>query len=346
LVISVTLPAQRRGNSVPLAAPYLISNDSFHFKYNSSSPIPVDATGIHFIDNRYDNSKLGYVPVLKDLPKQLVPEKALANWLEENTEPLFSFTGGSSRRLEVVIQHLWISTRADNRFTIFKQNLLSALEYKIEIFSETAGQFYPCKRVSGSFETALDRRKGYDQLFDSLFNTLKKELSATDFSEREKRSKPLDKNGYHNYLSNKFNDIPSFRNLKKGMYNSYGDFLSQKTTGDSVVILKNYHFDEKNPPAAHVGIYSEGKINTSTKSWGYFNGEYLYYNTGNGFFVKLWPWQGQYILCDLQRAVMPSINRSVTIDARIGQSDFDIIRDYAKLYILFFQVDFGNGRLY
>ncbi len=338
--------AQRRERYIPLPAPYNISNDTLKLKLTERAAIQLDVNAIEVIDNRYDLNHISYIPIQKELPRNLVLEDGLKVWLKKQTGLLFQLSQNSNRNLYIIVQQLWISSEAGNRFNFFKQNLQSNLSYKLEFISEKQGKYYPLKRIQGNIITAQSRLKGYDLLFDSLLSIIRQEIPAIDLTKKEAETKALDEPTVVNYLKNKLKKIPDYRFSKKGMYQDYEDFLQQKSFGDSVMIVEKYDFNEKFPPAAHLGVMIDGKLNTCNKCWGYFTGEFLYYNTGNGLFLRLSPWQGQFMFYELQLVAMRKIKQSFILEANLGNSAYDIIKDYGKVYGLVFQLNYEDGKLY
>ena len=302
---------------------------------------------IKFIDNRYDKEKLGFFPVYKQSPKIIRLNDNLPAWLQMQFNTLFTKDETQPRQLMIAVQKLWFSTEAYERFSLLKQRLQIVLYYNLEVYSVSDKKYFPIKRFEGNFRTTFREEYGYKALTDSLFILLQKELPAIDYNLRESKLNSLDSIKVFQYFNEKKSNMNEF-SIPRGVYASFEDFRQGKIVGDTVETLKR---EEKNdypsvPLACHFGVYVQGELQSCNKFWGYYDGRYLFVNSGNGLFIRLRPWNGQFILADLQVIAMQSKHKSTTNDVYIGKSSYENIRDFAKTYHLFFQLDFDEGKLF
>jgi hypothetical protein len=147
-----------------------------------------------------------------------------------------------------------------------------------------------------------------------------------------------------NYIIQKKSGIP--RRYEYGVYPTFQDFLQQKPIIDSIDIIPYRDYYDREIVAAHLGIIKNGLTEPCSKYWGYFDGRYLFYNTGNGYFVRMFPVDGQFVFADLQQVALNTKKKSITSEILIGKTTYDIIKDYGKAYHLFFQLNYEDGKLY
>jgi len=337
----------QRNLAVFTPSPYGLTDQLIIVEKKNPGKINIPAKEIEIIDNRFDNSKQGFYPVYKSSPKLIVFEQNLTDWFHSYLgDPVNAAQQDSARKLVFVIQRFWFSYSAEQRFTPFKQHLETSLYYKVEIFSQAAGYYFPLKRTEGVFKTTFNDQNTYSTLVDSFFTVLTKDIQQTDYATKEAQKNALTREQVTNYLQKKIDRLSLIKRLKRGVYESYDDFLQQKILGDSVELVKYKDYFERQIVACHIGVYVKNFLQSCNKCWGYFDGRYLFLNVGDGFFVKLTPWYDQFIFADLQQVAYAKKKKPFVSEVQIANSSYDIIKDFAKAYHLFFQLDYADGKLY
>ncbi len=345
IVSMINAGAQRSGQ------PFFISLSQMPDEYfvltatepASKSSLPCHA--IRFIDNRYDTSRFGFFPVYKRVPKSIRLNDELPAWMQFQFSKLFIKDETKDRQLLIAVQKFWFSPEAYEKFSLLKQKMQIALYYNLEVYSFVNNQYFAIKRLEGSFRTTFNEELAYQALTDSLFTLLKKELPGIDYTLRESKGRSLDSTQVFQYFSDKKKRVPK-NFIRKGVYTSYDDFIKQKVIGDSVEIVKSYDYYQMRMVGCNLGVYVQGELQSCNKYWGYFDGRYLFVNTGDGFFIRLRPWDNQFVLADLQEIAMQTIHKSAISDVIIGSSSFGNIKDFAKTYRLFYQLDYDDGKLF
>jgi hypothetical protein len=299
---------------------------------------------IEIIDNRFDNIKIGFRPEYKKAPREIRLTTPLGDIMKTIFSRGIGLDENADRKMIVVIQECWITYHADNRYNVLKKNLLSELQYNIECFTSLDTNFYPLKRFTGSISLNYNEEITSQHLFDSLVHLIQLEIPKLKTGERESAKSVISEERLDNYITKKKSSIP--RRYAYGVYASYEDFLNQKAITDSIDIIPYKDYYERDVVAAHISIIKNGLAEPCTKYWGYYNGRYLFYNTGNGYFVRLFPVGGQFVFADLQQVALNSKKKSITSETLIGKTSYDIIKDYGKAYHLFFQLNYEDGKLY
>ena len=299
---------------------------------------------VEIIDNRFDNTKIGFHPEYKKAPREIRLTTPFSDIIKDIFTQGIGLDEKADRKMIVVIQECWISYHADNRFNVLKKTLLSELQYNIECFTALDTNYFPLKRITGKINLVYDEEITNQHLFDSLVHLVQLEVQKLKTGERETAKSLISEDKLDNYIIRKKSSIP--RRYTYGVYMSYEDFLSQKAITDSIDIIPYKDYNEREIVAAHVNIIKNGLVEPCTKYWGFYNGRYLFYNTGNGYFIRLFPVGGQFVFADLQQIALNSKKKSITSEILIGKTTYDIIKDYGKAYHLFFQLNYEDGKLY
>ncbi len=319
-----------------------------YFLLNADEPVTKTAlpcNHIQFIDNRYDTSLLGFFPIYKRIPKKIRLNDELPLWMQSQFEKMFTRNEKEPRQLLIVIQKLWFSPEAHEKFSLLKQRLQIGLYYNLEVYSRLNDQYFAIKRLQGDFHTTFYEQTAYQVLTDSLFGLLQNVLPETDYEVREAKNKTIDSTTLFKYLNDKKQRLPQ-NTFQKGIYASYDDFIQQKVMSDSVEVVKSYDYYQSKMVGCNLGVYIQGELQSCNQCWGYFDGRFLYLNSGNGFFMRLRQLGNQFILADLQDVAMQTIHKSIMSDVMIGNSTYGNIKDFAKTYRLFYQLDYDNGKLF
>jgi hypothetical protein len=308
--------------------------------------IKIPAAEFEVIDNRYDNSKQGFYPMYKSPPKVITFNQPLSLWMNAELNQMLETQPDSLRKLVFVVQKFWFNSTTLQKFSPFKQNMEVSLFIKLEIFSAIKDNYYPLKRIEKTFTTVFNEQDCYKQLVDSFFVILQKDLQETDYAIKETQQHALTQDRVATYLQNKIDRLAMVKNIKPGVYETFNDFINQKIMGDSVELVSYSDYYGKQTVACHVGVYVRNTLQPCNKCWGYYDGRFLFINAGEGFFIKLTPWYNQFVLADLQQIVYAKKKKPFISEVQISTSSYDVIKDYAKAYHLFFQLDYDDGKIY
>ncbi|MFI5134136.1 MAG: hypothetical protein ACHQEB_07365 [Chitinophagales bacterium] len=345
IVSMINAGAQRSGQPVFVSLSQMPDEYFVLTATEPTSKSSLPCTTIRFIDNRSDTARFGFFPVYKRVPKSIRLNDELPAWMQVQFGKLFTKNETAERQLLIAVQKFWFSPEAFEKFSLLKQKLQIALYYNLEVYSVVNSRYFAIKRFEGNFRTIFNEESAYQALTDSLFTLLKQQLPAIDYTLRESKGKPLDSTQVFQYFNDKKKNIQQ-NFLRRGVYASYDDFIQQKIIGDSVEIVKSYDYYQMRMVGCNLGVYVQGGLQSCSKCWGYFDGRYLFVNTGNGFFMRLRSWNNQFVLADLQEIAMQSIHKSATSDVIIGNTSFENIKDFAKTYRLFYQLNYDDGRLF
>ncbi len=341
--IPITIFCQRNP-AIYTPSPYTLQTELLtpSLLFISKTKLPVYR--IEIIDNRFDFSKLGYKPVYKNAPKEIKLQGSLPDLIKTIFADGVETDNSQERKLIIVIQHCWITYFSNNKFSFLKKNLIAALEYKFEYFTAKDTSYYPVKRMNGKIELLYNEEITNKVLVDSMTHLLLLEIAKLKIDEKENPGSLITETRMENYITQKKANLP--KRINYGVFASFDDFMNQKVITDSIDIIPYKDYYDRNIVAANLGIIKNGMLEPGNKYWGFFDGRYLFYNTGNGFFIRLIPVNNQFVFADLQQIVLNSKKKSITSEARIGQSSYDIIKDFGKAYHLFFQLNFEDGKLY
>ena len=299
---------------------------------------------IEIIDNRYDTYKIGFHPEFKKAPREIRLWTPFPEIIKKIFSDEIQLDEHEDRKLIVVIQQCWISYYAENRFNILKKNMLAELQYKVECFTAMDTNYYPLKRMSGNIVMTYDEETSSQYLVDSMIHLIQLEIPKLKIGERETANSAISETRMNNYIVEKKSGIPN--RYAYGVYPTFEDFLQQKPITDSIDIIPYKDYYERDIVAAYLSIIKNGYPAPCSKYWGFFDGRYLFYNTGNGYFVRMFPVDGQFVFADLQQVTLNTKKRSLANEAVIGKTTYDILKDYGKAYHLFFQLNYEDGKLY
>ena len=328
---------------------------SFSTENNSVvSPVSIPVAKIKIIDARFDNDKVGFLPIGNDMQKRgyatvgLQINKDLSNWLTEEFINKNIITDSSNKRqLVMVINKFWFSNVAVDHYSVSNPKLLTSLHYDIDVFTSRELGYYPQKKISGSFTTMYNKANAYSQLTDSMLAALNKELLFANFAVKETEANwesPLDFNDYYNTRLRK---ASHFEKMPRGVYASYADFINKKPICDSVEMLVKYTNYERAPLyACLLSGFTNGQPISCNQAWGYFDGGSLFVNSGNGFFIKLTRSKDDYVFFHLKNIREDRIKQDMLESIKIGETPYLLLRDYTKAYALTYQLDPDTGKLY
>lgn len=326
--------------------PYSLNDQFIAANTSFTDKLTIPFNNIQVIDNRYDTTKQGFFPVYKSAPRAIRFNRTLSTWMLDQMNTSTQTSSEQERNLIVVIQKFWFNTFTDQRFTPFKQQLKTSLYYKIELFSQKGNSFFALKRNEGVITKSFDETETYSPLVDSVFKKIREDLASMNYQTKEDAKNTIALQDFTGYLFKKAEKAPVQKRIKPGVYVSYNDFVEQRTIGDSVDIVQYKDYFGRQTVACHLGVYVRNFLQSCNKYWGYYDGRYLYVNTGKGLFVRLMPWYNQFVLADLQQLVFTKKRKSFIDEAYISTSEYRIVKDFAKAYHLFFQLDYDDGKLY
>lgn len=341
------LPAQQRMSlAIVTPSPYSLNDETILTGTVSAEKINIPVNNIEVIDDRYDTTKQGFYPLYKNAPRQIKFPNLLSNWMLSQLKEFINQDARSERKLVMVIQRFWFGYSAQQRYSVFKQHLETSLYYKLELFSVVNENYFPLKRTEGVFTTAFNEQATYRLLVDSMMKVLQKDITGINFTAKEEGKNILSKEQFFVYINKKRGRMDSKRPLVKGVYTSFDDFLQQKIIGDSVDLVRYTDYFDRQTVACQLGVYIQGYLQPCNKYWGYYDGRFLFVNTGNGLFIKLTPWFNQFILADLQQIAYSKQRKTFVTESTISTTSYHIIKDFAKVYHLFYELDYDEGKLY
>lgn len=315
---------------------------------------PLQIGKLKIFDVRADPNKIGFKPV--DYAKQkkgvgtigLEVSDGFQKWLQEEVlNKYIQLDSSSNRQLVVVINKCWLTNDASIPYTGARPKLTNTLQYNINLYSSLGNGYFPLKKLEGSFTQLYEAKQKEFPLFDSLAQLLCKEISLLHFSDTEKEEKLVSIRDFNIFYTAQKNLLSNIISPVKGMYKTYEDFLIQKVSGDSVEFIKKYDNYGRAPfYACELMQFTDQDPASTSKNWGYADGKSLYVNIGNGFFVRLVKSGGNYIFYWLNNMREERIKSSVSRGIILGNSSFEIIKDYSRVTPLTYQLDPLTGKLY
>ncbi|MES2330988.1 MAG: hypothetical protein V4539_15400 [Bacteroidota bacterium] len=316
--------------------------------------LPMPAANIILIDARADNEKVGFMPLESDMQKKgyttvgLQLDKKLSGWFNDNfIEKNISIDSNQPRQLEIVIRKFWFSNSVSELYSVSNPKLRTSLHYQFDVYSSFNLGYYPQQKIMGSFTTLYNKGNAYNELTDSLFAVLRKSLGKLDLKAMETDNNwqsPIDFNDYYN---SKMRQVSHFEQMPRGLYASYQDFLEKNISGDSVELVKQYsNYDRAEMYACQLTAFKDGQHIPSNKSWGYYDGSFLFLNTGNGFFVKLIRSKENFNFYHVRNIQQDRIKQDILNGINIGNTSYQLLKDYTKAFALTYQLDTDTGTLY
>ena len=328
-------------------------------KYNPviSFPKPLsisDINSIRLIDARYDQTKVGFLPVDKELQRKganiigLQFNNSLTDWMKIAwIEKSIDTDTLAKRDLVIAIQKFWFSNDVLDRYTVANPRISTTLHYHFDVYSTKDLGYFPLKKIQGEIKLPYEKGLAIDYLTDSVLKIIGHEIANIQFPLKE-----VDKNWL---APADFNDFYSQR-IKRGLwktikpvgvYATYEDFLNGEPICDSIQIFRKFTNFETGPVYATMILGFKGYDPVScTTAWGYFNGSSLFVNTGNGFYIKLLQVNNDFIFPNLKKLEQDKIKKNILSNIRIGGSDYLLLKDYNLAYSFTYQLDPDTGLLY
>ncbi len=358
----------QNNNSSPFTISGNKSLDNIGNIFNKSFPIVnLDVTNlnssinlsqvsaIRLFDVRSDQQKTGFLPIILPLKKQgfdvigltinRSPLVWLKNWLE--TIPLSTDTT-STRKLVFVLRDCWFSQDAFVHRHSANNSLITTLNYNIELFTQVENDYYPLKKINGEFSSPFEEGKSFQPLMDSLQQLIEKKGFSVIDGKSEITKIKIDETAFNAYLNEIRSKKTIAMNPVKGVYESFEKFIDQAPFADSAVVIKSYNMSEKFPTyATQIQPFVNGMEKNSYGIWGYFDGKDLFYNTGNGLFIKLIrDNQNGYYFKQLNLFLRDNIKSTLLSGVKFGKSDYSIINEYSRISPLTYKLNLNDGKLY
>jgi len=313
-----------------------------------------EVSNIKLIDLRADPTKVGYMPLNISLKRKGIQAVGVQiqpspfKWLSENFLNTHVATdSNSNRRLVLVLKKCWFSNNAVVPYQSGDAALITTLEYSFDLFSSVNGDYYPQRNITGSVSAPYNKGNAYNQLLDSLLAVLQHSAFNNQYTQKEtpgNRIPPADFNDYYNAHKQ---SIAATATAPRGLYLSYDDFLKGKPFCDSVEVIRKYDNSGKSEIYACEFTAIKNSIPQScNKAWGYYDGTSLFFNTGNGFYIRLLRAGYNYVFFNLNNIREDRIKAGTLADIQMGKSSYEIIKEYARITPLTYQLDMETGTLY
>ncbi|GAA4748751.1 hypothetical protein GCM10023229_31680 [Flavisolibacter ginsenosidimutans] len=236
---------------------------------------------VHFIDCRFDTTKIGYFDKKKKHWK-LKPEGGLTNALNQtiNSSPKESFSTDANQSLLVVVKKFWMRPPAAEDVRKFMQEgsytPFWVLTIKLEVYAEQSERYTPLFRVDSTYDVDVfkDGKEIPLDALDDCFTRLQKINVSRIASAKTK----LTKDAIDNYNREAFRKpVLQDLSMSRGVFLTFSDFLNKKITYPEFDVELGNEIDN---------LYI---INNSTKEllpnfWGFCDGKNYYIKTGHNFF--------------------------------------------------------------
>ena len=325
-------------------------------KINYSKPIQLnEISSIKLIDVRPDKTKIGFFPIGADLKKSGIKIAAIQikesplKWANKAFfEPYISTDSNSKRQLVILLKKCWISHDANEVFTTSNNKLYSSIDIEIELFSLINNQYFPQKKIIETYKALYNNGQGYHLLFDSLINKIATTISNIAFQQKEDASNAIALFDFNEFYNQSIKKYQSIAKPLKGVYLTYEDFINRKVYCDSIELITTYNNAERvNIYATEIEPFKNGEPISSKLLWGYSDGKTVYINSGNGFFLKQKnAGNGIYYFEDLNSIAFDRIKKSTKTAIILGNSNYEIIKDFSRINPLSYQLDFYTGKLH
>ncbi|MCW3088329.1 MAG: hypothetical protein JWQ78_1715 [Sediminibacterium sp.] len=309
---------------------------------------------IKLVDARFDNAKVGFLPVNNQIQKKgysvlgLQVAKSPVEWLSQNFINKHIITDTSShRQLVIVLEKLWYSSSASEHYTVTNPKLLTTLHYHFGIYTSLDIGYYPQKKLSGTITLPYNKASAYTLLADSLLQLLKQQVLTNQYSAKETEANWLSPVDFNDHYNNRFKRLTHPEQVPKGIYTSYQDFVDRKPSSDSVeMIVKYNNYDRALLYACQLTAFKDGQPVSCSRAWGYYDGVSLFVNTSSGFFIKLIRNKEDFVFFNLKNIREEKIKPDMQASILIGASSYRLLKDYTKAFALTYQLDYDTGSLY
>ena len=308
---------------------------------------------ISLIDARFDRQKVGFYPCdtkskneLRVVGLQLTGGPA--GWLQKNFFEKNVITDSNSKRqLVIVLRKFWFGHSAIEFYTKIDPPLITSLYYRYDLFSLIDSQYYPLKKIEGVLSMRFKNSSSYNVLSDSMLMILKKEISHLEISKKETGSSLILPADFRAFYNQQLRNIPLIEKKVKGFYKSYQDFIKNMPTADSAEFVVKYNNYERFPMyACQLVPQHADSLLDSRKLWGYFDGESLFINVGEGVYLKLIRNERNFIFLYLRNIGDDRITKDMLTKIFIAGSAYPLLKSYTKKFAITYELDFETGKLY
>ena len=238
---------------------------------------------IRMIDGRYDTQKVGFVPSDKKIQFNKVYVVGLQlthnlmGWLKEKfLEPnVITADSSTDRQLVIVLKKFWFGHSANEPYTAKDPKLITLLHYHFELFSYIPAEgYYAQKKIEGVLSAPYNNSTSYNILCDSLLGILQKNLQSIHFETRETEKNIILPEDFVKHYNDQYTERLSLATKRKGIYETYDDFLNNRPIADSVDLVVKYNNFETTPPYAfQLAAYNGSSAVPANKAWGYYDGQ-------------------------------------------------------------------------
>lgn len=309
---------------------------------------------IKLIDTRFDQTKVGYFPVENSLKRKGIKtvgiqiKESPLKWFSKNIAEKYIITDSSStRQIILVFNQFWFSNYATDYYKLPNATLKTALEYSIDAYTFDGSSYYPQKKVSGVITSNYNKGKAYNTLIDSLLQILRNSVFNNQYVAKETEKNKILPADFNDYYNQKRKKVSETIDAPKGIYKTYQAFLDKTVYADTIEIIKKFDNAGRSIVyACELTALKNGQLESCNNLWGYYDGRNLYFNSGNGFFIKLTRSGNQLIFLNLNNLSEDRIKANMLSTIQIGQSPYEIIKEYSRLTPLTFQLDYNSGILH
>lgn len=310
---------------------------------------------VKIIDARFDSTKVSFYPSDKSFMDKgyflvgLQLQGKLKGWIQENfvnKAVRLNSIDNTNRQLILLIKKFWFSDHTIEPEHGKKNDLISTLQYQIEVFSSKDANYYPIKIIEGTFSGNFDKGKSYSILSDSLLMHLSMQLLNIPFETIETQKVPLSENKFLSFCERDLKKVENIEQREKGVYDSYENFIANKPMADSIVMISKYTNSGRSVLyACQIAGYQKGEPISGTKAWGYFDGRSIFLNTGNGFYIRLVKRGNDYLFLFLKNMNYDRINGEMQDHILINNATYRSLKIFASKYSLIYKLDFYTGKL-
>jgi len=322
---------------------------------NEKGSLLANISSIKIIDLRFDQDKVGFLPMDNDLQRKFFNRimglnigPSLLNWLKQGFfENHLTLDTNSKRQLQVVLKKFWFTNDIRKTYTVSNPPLFTTLHYDLELFTSLDIGYYHQRSIAGELTASYNNGASFSSLTDSFLVKLKNEILSADFASKETEvnwQSPID---FNDHFNNRMRLVKDLENRPPGLYNSFEDLLSGSPATDSVEMTVKYtNFDMSPLYACQLIAFKNGVHYPVNNAWGYYSYGSFYINTGNGFFVKLYRTKDQYIFYHLKNLQEDRIKKAILEKINFGDNEYLMLRDYTKAFAFTFQLDLETGKLF
>lgn len=309
---------------------------------------------VQVLDERPQKKYTGFLPVDLDQKKKGIGVIGMdlgkgsmglvREWMEQRIDQAEQ---APDRTAVFVWREFWFSQNASTHRHSPNGGLETTLHYALDVYSFYQDQFYPQFQCVGENTQPFAEGRGYDQLLDAFFSTLQQKLADQNWEKPETPAKAIAPKTFQAHYQEKRAAWQKAFQRPPGLYASYADYLAQKPIADSVQVLQRFTLNQQMPLYA---LTLQAKAGEEEKNvygtWGYCDGESLFYHLGNGLFIKLIQWENSFVFPHLNLFLRDNVKAKTLLGLRLGQSEYALIKEYSRITPLTYQLNLVTGTLY